>query len=160
MRVIVATFACMKFEMYETLWNTGGPTNEDFVKDYVPNILPENSRKEYKTHHETWKTILDSSVHPGAIRFKKYLTTKFGKNKNGKIELNTEVISRNIAFAVVLMNNSKHNGEALEVGISIFKSAQDVRDALVLTECLLDSDILDVIEMFEEITRGKVVASE
>jgi len=84
----------MKFEQYESLWNFGGPSGGDFVHDYVPQHLPDNSQADYRSHHKIWKTILDSSIDPGAKRFKNYLMKKFGIMKNGKLELDTELISR------------------------------------------------------------------
>lgn len=145
----------MKFEMYESLWNTGGPTGSDFIHDYIPEDVPDNSLANYRHHHKIWKTILESSIHPGAIRFKNYLMNLYGKEKNGKKELNTELISRNMAFAIVSVQNSKHGPAAKEAGLHLFRSAHEVRVALDETHCLEDPEILDIVEMFEEVTRGK-----
>jgi len=59
-----------------------------------------------------------------------------------KKELNTEVVSRNIAFAIVMFQNSKRGREVEELDMVVFNTAQDVTKALSETKCIEDPDIL------------------
>jgi len=113
-------------------------------KDYIPEDLPDNTEADYRSHHKVWKSILDSSIHPGAKRFRNYLMGRLGTvKKNGqKKELNTEVVSRNIAFAIVMFQNSKRGREVEELDMVVFNTAQDVTKALSETKCIEDPDIL------------------
>jgi hypothetical protein len=72
----------MKFEAYETVWNTGGPTSVNFDPEIVPPLIPENSQSDYRKHHVKWNTIFKSSVHPGAIRFREALKQEYGAKYN------------------------------------------------------------------------------
>ena len=54
-------------------------------KDYIPEDLPDNTEADYRSHHKVWKSILDSSIHPGAKRFRNYLMGRLGTvKKNGQ----------------------------------------------------------------------------
>jgi len=59
----------------------------------------------------------------------------------------------------MMLHNSKHGQDAREVDIKLLRSAREVREALAITQCIEDPDILNIVEMFEEVTRGTENAS-
>ena len=143
----------MKLEIYEVLWKSGGPTSTDYDPTFQPGGLPDNSLRDYRKHHQEWNTILSSSVHPGAIRFKKALEKIYGAKYNG------EIISRNIAVSIVFLQNLKHGAAAKEVGLDLLENPDQLVQVLSDWRCLEAPDQLTVVKIFEQVTTGKETTS-